>query len=137
MLCTALETLRHARFLLSSPENWTQGAYARNANHRSIGAHQTEEIRCMCSAGALRVAHNALQNQNSDAYVKAAGYLVKAIVKLNELEKWPKYPVHIPDFNDTTNHPMVIKMFDLAIEMAAADEKASAESPQASSVTGE
>lgn len=47
-----LRTLIAADKLLSSPKKWTKGAYARNANGDSYGAHGSNAA-CYCAIGAI------------------------------------------------------------------------------------
>jgi hypothetical protein len=96
---TPSEILTAARELISVPERWTQGDYAKDKDGRSC-LEDDEGAVCYCSVGAIskvRFSSVALEFLAREA----GGY--------------------IPDFNDTHTHAEVIAAFDRAI--AAAKER--------------
>lgn len=96
---TPLEVLIAARELISAPERWTTGWYARDANHETTHSHSPDAVR-WCAAGALiRSGGNA-----------AVFDLVNAVVITKMLGG------HMAAVNDHFGHAAVLRMFDLAIE---------------------
>ena len=96
-----IETLKAARELISVPERWTQGEYARGVSARPV-AVQSRYAVCWCAKGALnRVQSNHYINfQTAIVLERAMGSLA------------------IGKFNDTHSHGQVLAAFDKAIELA-------------------
>lgn len=91
---------------IEKPENWTQGAYARDIFGNDVGSQNHPSAFCFCSVGALRKASPSDYIGYRDAY----NTLVKATA------------FRIPDFNDTHTHEEVLAMFKKAIKLAKKDE---------------
>jgi hypothetical protein len=87
---TTADKLRAARVLIENPERWCQGAFRSNGKY--------------CAKGALF-------HVKADNF--AHGFLRRAAQKTSGRIYW--LPEHL---NDQTDHPTVLKMFDLAIAMA-------------------
>jgi hypothetical protein len=105
---TTLQILQEARELISVPERWTQGSYARNAVG-SFADSASDEAVCFCSAGALcRVGGAALDTIN------AAGRALSEAIGGGPFI----------DFNDRSSHPQVLARFDRAIVAEQAKESA-------------
>lgn len=95
---TALEELRAARALIDTPEKWTQGAYALDANGKSTDPKSDVAV-CFCISGAFwRIDWDKGAPDGFSAFKRAAG----------------RYPV---DFNDDpgTTHADILAAFDKAI----------------------
>jgi len=114
------EVLRAARELISVPERWTQGAFARAANGNPIGC-LTDNATCFCSSGAiLRGAPNCYD------HIRAAAFdtLEWAMGVRQDSDE------NIATFNDAEGrtHAEVLERFDRAIARAE-----QSEAPKASS----
>lgn len=57
---TTLDTLRRARELLSEPNSWTQGTYARDAQGKRCYIWEDCRV-CLCVEGALFSAHEDIE----------------------------------------------------------------------------
>lgn len=99
---TVVEILKEARELISVPERWTKMAYARDAVGNAVNWNDPTAY-CWCSLGAL---HRAAEN-------RALYHLAREFLRSST-------PKTIADFNDETDHPTVLKAFDLAISKAEA-----------------
>lgn len=102
---TPLEILIAGRELISTPERWTKGAFARDANGTEYPCAGAEV--CWCFAGAIfKVAPNAEQGLQTERFIaQAAG--IPNIRKFND--------------DPTTTHADVLAAWDRAIERARAD----------------
>ena len=105
---TVTEVLVEARDLISAPERWTQGFYARN----SLG-HITEwdspSAVCWCAEGAVGKAAGAVTDpkqgtKNRDIFARARDELKRA-ARCDS----------VPKFNDTHAHAEVLAAFGKAI----------------------
>lgn len=114
MELTPTVVLEHARFLITHPEHWTQGAYARDKNGLWVFSW-APEAHCLCSLGALRAAAGHL----SDAFVADFEVYEEAAL-LQEAAKQLGYggPTDTAHFNDNHTHAEVLAMFDKAIELS-------------------
>lgn len=104
---TVLDVLVAARELISVPERWTRGSYARDIDGRQRGA-KSDYATCWCASGAIeRVAGDATFFGLQDKAWKALASLSGGSVAT---------------FNDDqrTTHADVLELFDRAI----ADERA-------------
>lgn len=101
---TALDILIKARELISDPERWTQGAYAKDSSGREV--YDSDAAVCWCGIGALR---------------RVAGYdylsRSKAIDFLHKTAREAGFD-YFQDFNDSSTHAEVLAAFDRAIEAA-------------------
>lgn len=103
---TTLEILKAARELISVPERWTQGAYARD-NQGAPCATTSDEATCFCVRGAVRrVSYSPFVNINFAARIAA----YKALEEAGEdgrLACWQDAPER--------THAEVLARFDTAI----------------------
>ncbi len=109
---TALSVLVAARELISSPEKWTKGKFARDIKGESVAWHGDAAV-CWCSEGAInRAGHDALHSTRYDAYRAIEADLPDG---------------NIVEFNDAPErtHPEVLAAFDRAIAKLKAEQSAS------------
>lgn len=116
---TVKELLIAARAVIENPANWCQGNYALDAQPHSVEPNDLNAVR-FCALGALkRVSPTPgwLYREDSEGAVdEAHRILVEAAQEL--------YYVDVVDLNDTapdigeSQHPVVLKMYDLAISVA-------------------
>jgi hypothetical protein len=99
------EVLQAASDLIPTPEKWTQGAYARDADGESVSWDDPAAV-CFCSQGAIRKASGASFN---GAVFLAERYLSRAFGDAGIITS-----------NDTSSHARVRRAFSEAIEMAQA-----------------
>lgn len=92
------DTLRAARKLIEKPENWCKGVYC-----ETVGGVQRR-----CAFGAVRMVA-----PNTGASIRASRALKTQMGRLGTLEEFNDHP--------GTTHPMVLDLFDRAIEMEEAD----------------
>ena len=103
-----LDALHIAKDLITAPENWSKGAYARDANDVSVEPHSDDAVK-FCPKGALY----SIRSDYTYGYVCRAGmYLHEALPPCDE-----KPYAHVMDFNDRaeTCHADIIALFDSAI----------------------
>ncbi|MCZ7496292.1 hypothetical protein O8B39_17465 [Agrobacterium rhizogenes] len=99
-----VQILKEARALIADEKNWTQGAFARDANGRS---ERIDRAICFCSIGAIaKVARTNLGSPVPAPVLKALG--VTAHCRLAQ-------------FNDSHTHPEVLALFDRAIARAESE----------------
>jgi len=99
-MLTVKELLIKAKSLIETPETWTQGTYAKDANGQSVTSFSTEATQ-FCAMGAIRRATScdAATFQRDKCYMairNAAG-------------------MDLTDYNDTNDHMAVMAIFDKAI----------------------
>jgi hypothetical protein len=96
---TTLEVLKAARELIATPDKWSQGAMARNADGRPVWAAANDAV-CFCAEGAIQRAGAGMFNR--------AFNVVVDLVETGD-------PLH--RFNDasTTSHEDILALFDRAI----------------------
>jgi hypothetical protein len=101
---TAVEILVEARRLIRTPKKWTQGAYCRGRDGRSVSTN-ADGIARYCAVGAIYVARGKLKASNK-SHGKAEGAL-----------RHVTQEVSIITFNDQAGrtHKEVMKAFDKAI----------------------
>ena len=105
----AAALLRKAKALIDTPEKWCQGSEAADKNGRLVRASSSEALG-RCSLGAL-IASGV--NDESDPIVMKLNI---AAVMLGFDATDNEYAA--ANLNDTTDHPTVMRMFDLAIRLA-------------------
>lgn len=101
---TTSQILREARKLIEKPENWTQGAYARDKDGNEVDVCDDAAC-CFCSMGAVALAAGGQQN----------GALARM-----ELTKFTL--AGVAAFNDVYSHAEVLSLFSKAIAAAEASE---------------
>jgi hypothetical protein len=106
---TPLEVLRGARELISDPERWTQGEYARNAEHEAVNFLSPEACR-WCLVGALAKASGRDPDDHEPAMACVA----------HLLRPWSRNVlVAITSFNDESEHAKALALLDEAIAAEA------------------
>ena len=101
-----LDLLQEARALLANAAHWTVRSYARDRNGQPIHPWEREAV-CWCTYGAPE--RHGISGQS----VEACAFLRVAASKLFE-----EFPAHV---NDVRGHFSVLRMYDRAIELAAAE----------------
>jgi len=101
---TTAEILTAARSLISKPENWTQGEYARDSSGERVSEHDQDAV-CFCTIGALLKAEHAL-----NIYISA---FARNHPSINYLKTFLNGSV--ADYNDSSTHAEVLELFDKAI----------------------
>lgn len=100
-----VEILQRARDLITNPEAWTQGTYARDNLGRDVPTEDCMAV-CFCSMGAIdrvRYLGRGLWGDRDAAICALANYL------------WSTRRMSIPGFNDHSEHKAVLAAFDGAI----------------------
>lgn len=109
-----VDLLTEAKALIADESNWTQGAYAKNAEGFTVD-NLAEEATCFCSLGALHRAATKLAFEVDSFYVErlAIDVLHTVIHKSTGFRS-------IAVYNDDSHreHSEIIRTFDLAIEQA-------------------
>lgn len=113
-----LEIIKAARELISDPDRWTQGAYAKDNLGRWTYV-SSPDAKCWCSTGAVYKAA-VCDIQASIRVLKALDKAVGVHTKLRS---------NIIHFNDAHTHPEVLAIFDKAIENFESGANAAANSP--------
>lgn len=108
------QQLRAARKLLTARSRWTKGYYARNLQGEITEPNSRDAV-CFCSLGAMR-------KVSGSQHSLALSFLYKAVEKIDG----PCATVASYNDNDKTAHADVLKLFDVAIEIAEKAEKANA-----------
>ena len=99
-----LATLVSARALIKKPEQWTQRAWARDAEHRVVGAYVTAS--CYCAGGALKLAARRILGDSYAAEEALLNCLPSPFTYFN-----------VTRYNDDPlrTHAEVLALFDEAI----------------------
>jgi len=108
----AKELLIDARDRIAKPENWTTGAYARDAFGHAIQdwCLPKSSATCWCASGSLELSIAiAMQSDESDEDIYYQVRMAKAT--LSRYAAW-----NIAAFNDHATHSSVIEAFNNAIE---------------------
>lgn len=114
---TTLEALKAARALIEDPKRWTQHEFARDADGKRV-AECDEAAVCWCLFGAAyRVA--SPREHLWHAVAVLTGRACASGAKVNDGQ------TRLAD--GSTGHPAVLKIYDKAIELAAAEAEASRE----------
>lgn len=102
MAKTALEILTEARALIATPERWTQGSDAKDAEGDPSFADDGNAV-CWCAVGAINKVV-ATPGEQDGAASRLAAHLGMAFS-------------NVPEFNDHrfTDHADVLSLFDRAI----------------------
>lgn len=103
-----LNLLIAARWLISDPDSWTKGAYAKTAKDRTVGCR--EDAACKWDIIGS-VMHNRCGMILEE---KLALYALKKAIAVNRF-------VDLRDFNDTANHSKVLALFEKAIATLSAE----------------
>lgn len=110
------EILTQAKQLISDPDHWTTGWYARDSAGEKI--HPTQNgATCFCSMGAVYrvVGHCAQAPESTSAF--------SALASAIDPQKHNGYYNCIPVFNDFATHKEVMEMWDTAIKLAKEEEE--------------
>ena len=102
------DTLRAARKLIEKPENWCKGANAATATGEIVTPDHPD-AHAMCVQGAVKAI--------------AGDYVFRRSIMFRLISVLPYGFESAVAFNDhpDTTHPMVLDLFDRAIEMEEAD----------------
>ena len=103
-----IRVLKEARELISKPENWTQGASARDSYRVSCESSALRAT-CWCATGAI------LKTRTMAAY-RFYEPLLETLSAMGQV-------VGIPRFNDSNTHRAVIKLFDDTIARLEEEEE--------------
>lgn len=98
---TTSEVLRTARAKIEKPENWTQGAWARDADQHDM-MPQMAGACSFCAMGAVQFITG-----ESEAFYVSMQALKRSLETAH---------VSVLAFNDTHTHAEVLALFDRAIE---------------------
>lgn len=101
-----IEILTKARELISDPDSWTQGAFARNRDGLSTEIGSDYAV-CWCANGAL-----ARVTQGKDVWFQGRWVHIRHLLEHGIDCKG------IVCFNDSHEHEEVLEMFDKAIELS-------------------
>ena len=96
------EILVAARELISQPERWTQGAYARDLNGLRVSPGGPNAV-CWCAIGAMAKVAGLSSGEMEDS--RAAITLELAAESNGVIAEW----------NDASDHESVVEAFDRAI----------------------
>lgn len=99
---TPLEILKSARKLIEKPENWTQGAYARDSRGSAILLGMQGNACSWCALGAMLASFEPNLKMNTEE-----------LVAMNALEC--AVGGSVIAFNDARTHADVLDAFDRAI----------------------
>lgn len=100
-MTSTAEILKAARKLIEKPENWTQGAFARDGKGRSESISRAS---CFCIIGAIaKVARTNLGSPVPQPVLKALGFTAHC---------------RLAQFNDSATHSEVLDLFSKAIAAA-------------------
>lgn len=100
-----LDVLVKARALIEKPENWTTGAYVRNAGGSELDTLLHEDAARYCASGAIT---RALY-EGGDFDIEYEDSVCDIVARAMEGDS-------IPAFNDSHTHAEVLAAFDKAIE---------------------
>lgn len=105
----AVVALRAAKQIISNPERWTCGEYARTSTGHYVGVENPSAV-SFCSIGALAIACGTSVKlaEETEAYT----FLANASIEQGY--NWPH------DLNDKGGHAKAMAMFDRAIALAEA-----------------
>lgn len=114
---TPLEVLVKARNLISTPERWTQGAFARRADGTNTDVDDPKAT-AWCSLGAVSKAGGFYGIQ--ETIISGAVKLLREVLRDRDARL-----TGIMCFNDAdkTTHETVLKVFDEAIALAKAHDR--------------
>lgn len=99
------DILRAARDQIEDPKNWTQGAFARDANGNEVMSYSDEAV-CWCAYGAIR-------KQTGKAISAESALLSDTAQRMRRKE--------LVSINDFEGHASVLRVFDAAIAAAEAE----------------
>lgn len=96
-----IDRYKAVRKLISLPERWTQGEYAKDVQGYPVKPKTMEAV-CFCTLGALeRVAHDRVERRQMQKY------LTRIATEETGLD--------LVELNDTSTHEEIIAFFDRAI----------------------
>lgn len=99
-----LKILKDARKLISTPDKWTRGTYARDDGNAKVDVHSPQAVR-FCAVGALRRASFNLHDFGDHS--RAKDILTNITVK--------RAKTGIVGYNDSSSYAEVLSLFDDAI----------------------
>jgi len=104
-MATTDEILSSAKALISNPDRWTKGAFARDKHGQPTGSSSDRAV-CWCARGAVRNF-----DEDSRVYLNGKAYAERLLDAAAGCE--------MADFNDTHDHANVMAVFDKAIKLHA------------------
>lgn len=134
---TALEILSRARELISDPDHWIKGTFARKlvAKRRFLGLKKAKyaprsvsdpDADCFCLMGALDRAASTLIEGRQPYYSNQGGsYRALSVLKIPTGNGWDvEHPSDqlVYRFNDSATHAEVLSVLDKAIERMEAQQ---------------
>ena len=103
------KVLIEARKIISEPEHWTQGVFARDALGNDTDWDSPEAV-CWCTAGAIRKAAGAFhyhQEQSIEYHILVLHATKELVSVIGDYG--------VSRFNDHHNHAQVVEVFNKAI----------------------
>jgi len=101
------ETLVAARKVIANPENWCKGSTLQTPDGECTS--YVQEATKFCAIGAI---HKAL---NTPDTAVTADFEITYAALTETLESLGIQP-YVGEYNDSVDHPTILKLFDLAIE---------------------
>ena len=115
---TALDILTEARTLITRPDRWTQGAYARNAHGCAIAIRSRHAV-SFCATGALyRTTRRHAGSPTVPPALQQACKRAREILDGTVATLTEGRLTAIHAYNDATNHGCMLHTFDIAISDA-------------------
>ena len=112
---SAAQLLTDARRIISDPNTWTQGTFARNAAGQPVAA-QHKDAASWCATGALACAlHRRLPIQSSPSAAHHARECAIHILNATIRALTARHHKKVSTYNDATNHSCMLHTFDIAI----------------------
>ena len=101
----AVDILINARALITNPENWCKGTFARNRDFRMVENYSADATK-FCASGAIYLISN--KTNSDDVELQLAKSFLRESVGI----------CGITTFNDGHEHKDVLEAFDAAIAIA-------------------
>ena len=113
---TPRDLLAEARTLIASPEAWTQGAAARDAEGEPVGVEHEDAV-SWCATGAINCAmYRHADSLESPAAAAAGPQPGRDHPHQDRAGRSPSANTRRPTtYNDQTNHGCIVHAFDIAI----------------------
>lgn len=122
---TASDILQKARKLISKPEAWTKGSFARDAEGRICNSDRSPFACSWCALGAINYSTNSF-TMAFDAFRLARSLLCKAVRARVTHDDSDNPTTNPASYNDSpsTTHADILAVFDDAIAQAISLENA-------------
>lgn len=104
--------LQAVRQKLTNPQNWTQGAMARDSDKMSVAELSPAAV-CWCLLGAMIACNrqNGLSSASTNDNITAGSNIISQLA-------FKRSHSSISVFNDTSTHAQVLSLLDEAIEIS-------------------